>query len=116
MDAAQRITFRFGLTGRRWGLIGPVVLLLQAHEASAQRLEHMIEPLVAAGRQVIALDDPTQPSAAKAARIDEYAVAITEATVEMPQLEAIVSEGLGSAAAARALEYGLKVEHALLLG
>lgn len=116
MAAAQRVTFRFGLTGRRWGVLGPVVLLLQAHETPAQHFEHMIGPLVASGRQVIALDDPTQPSAAKATRIDEYAVAITEAAVEMPQLEAIVSEGLGSAAAARALDYGLRVEHALLLG
>ena len=115
MSAPQRITFRFGLTGRRWGLIGPVVLMLQAQEAPAARVEQMIEPLVASGRQVIALDDPTRVTDGKAARIAEYAAAIGEAAVEMPQLEAVVGAGLGSAAAARALEDGLHVEHALLL-
>jgi hypothetical protein len=112
---AQRVTFRFGLTGQRWGVIGPVVLLLQAQEAPAARFEQMIEPIVASGRQVIALDDPTTVSDAKAARVAEYALAISEAAVEMPQLEAVVGAGLGSAAAARALEDGLHVEHALLL-
>jgi alpha-beta hydrolase superfamily lysophospholipase len=109
----QRVRFRFGLTGRRWGVIGPVVLLLQAQEAPA-RFDHLIEPLLASGRQVVALDDPTHPAAARAARIDEFAAAITEAAVEIEQLEAVFSDGLGSAAAARALEQGLFVDHAVL--
>lgn len=112
---AERVTFRFGLTGRRWGLIGPVVLMLHAQEAPAARLEQMIEPLVASGRQVLELDDPTQPSAARPLRITEYAAAIAEAAVEIPQLEAVVSEGLGSAAAAQAMEQGLRVPHAFLM-
>lgn len=116
MAAPQRVMFRFGLTGRRWGLIGPVVLMLQAQEAPAARFEQMIEPIVASGRQVVALDDPTEVSASRNARIDELAAAITEAATEIDQLEAVVSHGLGSAAAARALEHGLHVEHALLLG
>lgn len=116
MDAAQKVTFQFGLTGRRWGVLGPVVLLLHAQGALPPRLEQMIAPLVASGRQVVALDDPTEPGASTAARASEYALAIAEAAVELPQLEAVVSEGLGSAAAARALESGLQVEHALLLG
>ena len=112
---ARRITFRFGLTGRRWGVIGPVVLLLQAQEAAPARLEHMIEPLVTAGMQVVALDDPTELSSGRALRVTEYATAITEAAVELPGLEAVIGEGLGSAAAARALEHGLHVDHALLM-
>ena len=116
MGAAQKVTFRFGLTGRRWGVIGPVVLLLHAQEALPAQLEQMIEPLVASGRQVVALDDPSEPSASSAMRASEYAVAITEAAVELPGLEAVISEGLGSQAAAHALENGLRVEHALLLG
>ncbi len=42
-------------------------------------------------------------------------VAITEAAVELPGLEAVVGTGLGSAAAARALEQGWHVDHALLM-
>ena len=112
---AQRITFRFGLTGRRWGVIGPVVLLLHAQEASPARLEQFVEPLVSAGMQVVALDDPTELSSGRASRVTEFAVAITEAAVELPALEAVIGEGLGSAAAAQALEHGLHVDHALLM-
>ena len=112
---AQRITFRFGLTGRRWGVIGPIVLLLHAQEALPSQLEQMIEPLVASGRQVVALDDPSDLGSAQASRVTEFAVAITEAAVELPGLEAVVGTGLGSAAAARALEQGWHVDHALLM-
>ena len=110
---AQPVTFRFGLTGRRWGNHGPVVLLLDDRGA-APRFAELIEPLLAAGRQVIALDDPTEASAARPARIAEFAAAIEEAAAELRGLDTVVGHGLGSAAAARALEQGLHVEHALL--
>lgn len=111
---AQPVTFRFGLTGRRWGEQGPVVLLLD--ERGAAPRDEFLAPLLAAGRQVIALDDPTEASATRSARISEFAAAIEEAALEIRGLETVVGRGLGSAAAARALEQGLHVEHALLLG
>lgn len=110
---ARPVTFRFGLTGRRWGEQGPVVLLLDDRDA-APRVADLIEPLLASGRQVIALDDPSEASAARSARVSEFAAAVEEAAIEIHGLEAVVGHGLGSAAAARALELGLQVERALL--
>jgi hypothetical protein len=89
------------------------VLVLDDRDA-APRIAELIEPLVAAGRQVIALDDPTEATAARSSRITEFAAAIEEAAAELHGLDALIAHGLGSAAAARALEQGLHVEHALL--
>lgn len=111
---AQPVSFRFGLTGRRWGDHGPVVLWLDDRGDPSPRFAELIAPLLATGRQVIALDDPTEASATRAARITEFAAAIEEAAAEIRGLESVVGHGLGSAAAARALEQGLHVEHALL--
>ncbi len=121
---AAGITFRFGLTGRRWGDWGPVVLLVSGREDEPASFARLIEPLLAAGRQVIALDDPTvgapvgAPSGAtdEADRVSEFAAAITEAAVEMRELESVVGHGRGAAAAAQALTQGLSAQRAVLLG
>lgn len=112
---ARRIGFRFGLTGRRWGDAGPVVLLLHAGDSTPRLLAQLIEPLVAAGRQVIALDDPTEAETDPAVRAAEYAAAATEASVEIRDLESVVGYGLGTAAAAQALTQGLPAERSVLL-
>ncbi len=56
LPAPRTVAFRFGLTGRRWGESGPAVLMLHAAGGMPWILAQLIEPLVAAGRQVIALD------------------------------------------------------------
>jgi len=119
--AAAGITFRFGLTGRRWGDWGPVVLLLHGRDDEPASFAGLIEPLLAAGRQVIALDDPTAAAHSgatvdEAGRVSEFAAAITEAAVEMRELESVVGHGRGAAAAAQALTQGLSAERAVLLG
>ena len=101
-SGARPVTFRFGLTGRRWGSAGPTVLLLQDDDSTPATLARLVEPLLASGHQVVALDDPTDAAADAAARVDEYAVAALEAAVELPELETVVGQGLGAAAAARA--------------
>ncbi|MGH8481655.1 MAG: alpha/beta fold hydrolase [Nevskiaceae bacterium] len=116
IPGARRIAFRFGLTGRRWGDAGPVVLMLHGGDAPPWVLAQLIEPLVAAGRQVIALDDPTEASADDAARIGEYGNAAVEAAVELRSLESVVGHGLGAAAAATALALGLPAERSVMLG
>ena len=78
--AARRIAFRFGLTGRRWGDTGPVVLLLHGRESAPRRFDELLEPLLASGRQVIELDDPSDVEASNDARVAEYAAAISEAS------------------------------------
>ena len=114
--AATPVTFRFGLTGRRWGDWGPVVLLLHGHDDEPASFAALIEPLLAAGRQVVALDDPTQEPFDEAARVSEYAAAVFEAAVELRELEAVVGHGRGAAAAAQALGQGLGADRAVLIG
>ena len=96
------VAFRFGLTGRRWGSEGPVVLMLHEGRSAPSELARLIEPLVASGHQVIALDDPTDAGADEAERVSEYASAAREAAVELRDLEGVVGHGLGAAAAAQA--------------
>ena len=109
------IAFRFGLTGRRWGDEGPVVLLVHGRDAAPRGFADLVAGLVAAGRHVIALDDPTESGAAEPARVTELAAAIVEAAVELRALESIVAHGRGAAAAAQALAQGLDAERAVLL-
>ena len=109
------IAFRFGLRGRRWGDAGPTVLVLHGGGTMPWIVAQLIEPLVAAGRQVIALDDPTDASSGEAERVSEDAAAVSEAAVELRQLDAVVGHGLGAAAAAQALSGSLAPERSVLL-
>lgn len=112
--SARRVAFRFGLSGRRWGDSGPVVLLVRGHEEAPELFARLITPLVASGRQVVELDDPTtsEPGELRAA---ELAAAIAEAAVELRGLEGLAAHGLGAAAAAQALTQGLAVDRVVLL-
>lgn len=114
-SGARRIAFRFGLTGRRWGDTGPVVLMLHAGQWTPWLLAQLVEPLVSAGRQVIALDDPTDATSDDEARVAEYAAAATEASVEIRNLESVIGYGFGAAAAAQALAQGLPADRSVLL-
>jgi hypothetical protein len=109
VPGARRIAFRFGLTGLRWGDEGPAVLLLRGRDDAPAILAQLIGPLVASGRQVIALDDPSDAAAPDEARTLELACAIAEAAVEIRELETIVGHGLGAAAAAQAPASELRV-------
>jgi hypothetical protein len=114
-SGARRVAFRFGLSGRRWGDTGPAVLMLHAGDSAPWMLAQLIGPLVAAGRQVVVLDDPTDPLADAASRVAEYASAAQEAAVELRDLESVVGHGLGAAAGAQALAQGLPAERSVLL-
>lgn len=112
---ARRITFRFGLSGRRWGDRGTVVMLVHAAEHAPDTFDQLIGPLVASGRRVILLEDPTAAAPGGADRVAEFALAIGEAAVEIRELEAVVGHALGAAAVALALKQGLPAERAVLI-
>lgn len=114
--AAVRVTFRFGLTGRRWGEPGRIALLLHGRDDEPTSFSALVKPLLAAGRQVIALDDPTAEPLNEAERVGEFAAAILEAAVELRELEFVVGHGRGAAAAAQAFSQGLGAQRAVLLG
>jgi len=113
---ALGITFRFGLTGRRWGDWGPIVLLLHGRDDEPASFGALVAPLLAAGRQVIVLDDPSQEPFDETSRVSEFAAAIGEAAVEIRELESVVGHGRGAAAAAQALDQGLDAQRAVLIG
>ena len=113
---ARRVTFRFGLSGLRWGEQGPAVLMMHGWEGRPTQFRHFIEPLLASGRQVIALDGPAHgQSQGEQATLMEFAMALAEAAVEIQNLEAVVGHSLGAAATAIALAQGLPAERAVLI-
>jgi hypothetical protein len=110
----QRVAFRFGLTGVRWGIPDrPVVLVLQ-DSACAPQLAGSIASLVAAGRQVIALD-PVSDAQGEAA-VMQSAMALSEAAVEIRNLEAVIGQGeIAGGGVALALAQGLDARCAVLI-
>lgn len=112
----ERVWFRFGLSGLRWGTAGPVVLLLHGWEGRAAQFAPLARPLVAAGRTVIALDAPAHGrSPGRESTLMEFSIALEEAAAELRNLEAVVGHSLGGAAAAIALSRGLPAERAVLI-
>src|SRR5690242_11091115 len=58
-ESAPRVTFRFGLSGLRWGRDGqPAVLMMHGAGGRPAQFTNFIAPLLARGRQVIALEAP----------------------------------------------------------
>lgn len=117
LDSAERITFRFGLSGLRWGpRDAPVILMLHGWEGRGSQFRYLVEPLVAAGRQVIALDAPAHgASPGEEANPVLFAQAALEAAAEIRDLEAVVGHSMGAAALAYALSQGLPAERAVLI-
>ncbi len=118
LQSARRITFRFGLSGLRWGRAGdPVVLMLHGWEGRPTQFARFVEPLLAARRQVIALDAPGHgESPGDQATLMEFSMALSEAAVEIRELESVVGHSMGAAATAIALAQGLPAERAVLIG
>jgi len=118
LEQAQRIHFRFGLSGLRWGRSGdPVVLMLHGWEGRASQFGRFVAPLLAARRQVIALDAPAHgESPGNEANPVVFALALMEAAAEIRGLEAVVGHSMGAGATAYALTLGLSVERVVLLG
>lgn len=115
-DSGRRVTFRFGLSGLRWGERGPAVLMMHGWEGRPTQFRYFIEPLLAAGRQVIALDGPAHgQSLGEEATLMEFAAAIAEAAVEIRELDTVIGHSLGAAAAAIAIDQGLPVDRAVLI-
>lgn len=116
LDTARRVTFRFGLSGLRWGEDGPVVLMMHGWEGRPTQFRHFIQPLLASGRQVIALDGPAHgESPGEESTLMGFALAIAEAAVEIRGLETVVGHSMGAAATVIALSQGLPAERAVLL-
>jgi len=90
--------------------------MMHGWEGRATQFGKFIAPLVAAGRQVIALDAPAHgESPGEQATLMEFAMALQEAAVEIRDLESIVGHSMGAAASAIALAQGLPAQRAVLI-
>lgn len=117
LASAERIHFRFGLSGLRWGTEGPVVLMLHGWEGRASQFAALVPPLLASGRQVIALEAPGHgESPGEESNAILFAYALLEAAAELPPLEAVIGHSMGGGAVAYALSLGLQADRAVLLG
>lgn len=118
--SARRLTFRFGLSGLRWGDRGPVVLALHGWEGRATQFRYLAEAIVKSGRTLIALDAPAHGhSPGRTAHPRLFAEALIEVaaeiTAECGNLETVIGHSMGAGAAAYALANGLPAERAVLI-
>lgn len=117
LDAAERITFRFGLAGMRWGTSGPVVLALHGWRGRATQFARFAAPIVASGRQLVALEAPGHGrSPGHDVHVVAFAQALVEAAGELRGLEAVIAHSMGGAAALIAIADGLAAERAVVIG
>mgnify|MGYP001014279981 CR=1 FL=1 len=102
----------------RWGDAGPRVLLLHGWDGQAFQMEHFVEPLLARGYVVIALDAPGHgESGGRLDVAEDFLGAIQAIEAVYGNFEAIVGHSLGGAAALQAHLTGrLQVARVVTLG
>lgn len=117
LDSAERVTLRFGLSALRWGTHGPVVLALHGWRGRATQFARFVAPIVASGRQLIALEAPGHGrSPGRESNVVAFAQALHEAASELRGLEALIGHSMGGGAAMLAIAEGLPVERAVVIG
>ena len=117
LATAERITLRFGLSALRWGAPGPVVLMMHGWSGRPTQFRHLVAPLVAAGRQVIALDAPAHGrSPGDEAHPLAFAEAVLEAAGELKHVESVVGHSMGGAAVMLALAQQRFADRAVVFG
>lgn len=95
---------------------GPVALLAHGWNGHAGQLVPLIEPLVRGGHRVVTFDFPAHgDSSGTHLTVTEMAEVIGAVAQWAGDVHAIVAHSLGSVAAARAVDRGLRVERLVLL-
>lgn len=114
---AEPVTFRFGLAGLRWGTQGPIVLAIHGWSGRPTQFAGFIEPLLAAGRQVIALDAPAHGrSPGREAHVHDFVEGLLEASAELRGIESVIGHSMGGAAALFAAQVGMPVQRVVTIG
>ena len=95
-----------------WGR-GPTVLLVHGWEGRGSQLGAFVEPLVAAGLRVVALDAPGHGgSTGRRSSLVEMADAVLDTARALGPVRAVVAHSAGAAATTIALARGLRPERA----
>ena len=100
----------------RWGA-GAVVVLMHGWGGSAAQLTPLVDPLLEAGLEVIAIDAPGHgESTGRQASIPRFAGVIDRVVREVGSAYGVIAHSMGGAAASLALARGLDVERAAFVG
>jgi pimeloyl-ACP methyl ester carboxylesterase len=112
----SRVSFRDGsLSVSEWGQ-GPAVLLVHGWNGHAGQLAAFVAPLVAAGRRVVAFDQPAHGrSSGQQATLIDFAGAVRAVADAVGPLDAIIAHSLGATASALAVSWGLPASRLVLI-
>jgi pimeloyl-ACP methyl ester carboxylesterase len=98
-----------------WGQ-GPAVLLVHGWNGHSAQLQAFVAPLVAAGRRVVAFDQPAHGrSSGSYATLIDMAGAVRAVADAYGPFDAIIAHSLGATASALALSWGLPASRLVLI-
>lgn len=117
LERGQTLSLRCGLAATDWGSEKhPIILLVHGWQRHRASLGHFVEPLLAAGKRVIAFDAPAHgDSPGKQTNPLEYSQAILEVGEELGNVEGIIAHSMGGGATLIALSQGLQAQRIVLL-
>jgi len=109
-------TGRDRMAAWRWGE-GPVILLAHGWGGCAGQMTPLVDPLLAAGFSVVALDAPAHgESPGRIASIPIFAAALARAAEAIGPLYGLVAHSMGGAAFTLAASRGLTARRAVFVG
>jgi len=104
-----------GLSATSWGA-GPTVLLVHGWEGRGAQLGAFVDPLVAAGYRVVALDGPAHgDSAGTSTTGPEFAGAIARVRERIGSLSAIVAHSFGGFTSLLAIAHGVTTDRLVII-
>ena len=113
---AESLDFANGLKATSWGHSDQKILLMHGWESRGSHMFHFLEPLLAMGFQVIAIDAPLHgKSLGDKANPVSFADAILAAQKELGPFTSVVGHSMGAAAVAIALDQGAKFSSCVLV-
>lgn len=117
LQKGQALSLRCGLAATVWGKEeNPTVLLVHGWQRHRASLGHFVEPLLAAGKCVVAFDAPAHGcSPGKQTNPLEYSQAILAVGKELEHVESIIAHSMGGGATLIALSQGLQAQRIVLL-
>jgi pimeloyl-ACP methyl ester carboxylesterase len=117
LKTGQALSLKCGLAATAWGSSeGEPILLVHGWQRQRASLGKFVEPLLAAGKRVVAFDAPAHgDSPGKKTNPLEYAKAILAVGQELGNLDGIVAHSMGGGASLIALSQGLQGERIVLL-
>jgi pimeloyl-ACP methyl ester carboxylesterase len=118
INNGRPLTLAGRLYATEWGpTAGNPVILLHGWEGRGAQLGYFVEPLVAKGHRVIAVDGPAHgESPGKRSGPFDFANALLEIDREVGPLRAVIGHSMGGASSTIALGNGLRVDALVLLG